>query len=280
MTDLTNCTYFFPYEGEKSLLKATKNAKPVLAFSLDETAKKMDLYLSIPQNITCEHYEEGMMTCSIKSDANTHLTYHGTPLNKKNSKQKGEIHIKYNSQRVHKDKANLLEAPLCISRDISRYPLPICRIELGENVCDLDKQEIENFVELNVNGVFFNTIELYLAQRGFMKRLLSEPWQFPPNFPAYFAYTSLDGIYKNNTVIRRRGRYPQILVIESKNFEMIVISIQEAQNQQYSESKLKYAKSINYLEEHFQREILNTNAGFFISKERCKNIQELSIIAQ
>lgn len=278
VTDLTHCTYFYRHNGKKSLLKATRNSKPVLAFALDETAKKVDFYVSVPKNITCEHYNEGSKTHSVVSDSSTHLTYHGTSVNKKNSRQKGEIHIKHNTERVHKEKANLIEAPLCVSSDISRYPLPICRIELDENVCELEKQGSDNFVELEVNGVFFNTIEIYLARRGFMKRLLSEPWRFPPNLPAYFAYTSLEGIYKNNTVIRRRGRYPQILVMESKNFEVVVIAMQEAQNQQYQETKLKYARSINYLEEHFQREVINTNTGFFISKDRCPNIRELSVV--
>lgn len=275
ISELKNLTYFFYSSEDNSKLKATKNGNTVLAFSLSEIKGKMNLYISLPKNILCEHYKDGIKTSEILSSDDTHLSYHG---NSNKRKQKGEIHINHQKQRVHKERENLLEAPLCTSNDISFYPLPICRIELNESINELKDKNITNFFELELNGVFFNTIDIFLAKKGFMKNILSEPDYFPANLPSYFAYTSLEGIYKGNILIRRRGRYPQILVLQSKNFEVILVCMQEAQNQVYGTSTLKYAQSINYLEEHFQRNIIETNEGFFISQKRNMDANELVVI--
>lgn len=275
MSDFNNLTYFFYSIEENSKLKATKNGNTVLAFSLSEIKGKMNLYISLPKNIMCEHYKDGIKTCEILSSDGTHLSYHG---NSNKRKQKGEIHINHHEQRVHKERENLLEAPLCTSNDISFYPLPICRIELNNTINALKDKNITNFFELELNGIFLNTIDVFLAKKGFMKNILSEPDYFPENLPSYFAYTSLEGIYKGNIITGRRGRYPQILVLQSKNFEVILICMQEAQNQLYATSTLKYAQSINYLEELFQRNIVELKEGFLISEKRNTNVDELVVI--
>lgn len=271
-TTFTNCVFFFESSAEENKAKALKDGETILAFSLSETKKKIDFYLSLPEGIICEHYKEGVKTSEIVSLKNDHLTYHGNSINKKHKQQKGEIHIKKGKDRVLKDKANLLEAPTATSSDISFYPLPLCRVELSDSLITLDDKNITNYFLLDLKDGFFNTLDIFLSQKGFMKNILTKPYIFPEALLSYFSFVSLEGFFDNNTVIRRRGTYPQILVLQSKNFEVIVFCMRECNNQNYEKNKLKYAYSYDYIKEHFQRDVIEAEYSFFFGKYRNKNL--------
>lgn len=269
----TNCVFFFESSAEQNKAKALKDGDTLLAFSLSETKKKIDFYLSLPEGIACEHYKEGKKTNEIVSLRNDHLTYHGNNINKKHKQQKGEIHIKQGKNRVLKERSNILEAPLATSSDISFYPLPLCRVELADGVVPLAEKDIANYFSLDLKDGFFNTLDIFLAQKGFMKNILTKPYIFPEALLAYFSFVSLEGFFKNNTITRRRGTYPQILVLQSKSIEVIVFCMREDKNQTYEKSSLKYAYSYDYIKEHFQRDVIEAKHSFFFGKYRNKNLK-------
>ena len=269
----TNCVFFFESNAEQNKVKALKNDKTILAFSLNETKKKIDFYLSLPERIICEHHKEGVKTSEITSLQNDHLTYHGNNINKKHKEQKGEIHIKKGKNRVLKDKANLLEAPIATSSDISFYPLPLCRVELSDDTVTLGEKDITNYFSLDLKDGFFNTLDIFLAQKGFMKNVLTKPYIFPKALLAYFSFVSLEGFFDNNKVIRRRGTYPQILVLQSKSFEVIIFCMRESNNQNYKKNTLKYAYSYDYIKEHFQRDVVEGKDSFFFGLNRNKDLK-------
>lgn len=272
-TTFTNCVFFFESNIEENKAKALKDGETILAFSLNEIKKKIDFYLSLPEGIVCEHYKEGVKSSEIVSLQNDHLTYHGNSINKKHKQQKGEIHIKQGKNRVLKGKANMLEAPLATSSDISFYPLPLCRIELVNNIAPLCDKDIKNYFSLNLEDGFFNTFDIFLAQKDFMKNILTKPYLFPEAFLAYFSFVSLEGFFNNNTITRRTGTYPQILVLQSKSFEVIIFCMIESNNQNYEINTLKYAYSYDYIKEHFQRDVIEAKHSFFFGKYRNKNLK-------
>jgi hypothetical protein len=272
-TTLTNCVFFFESSEDSNKVKALKDGKTLLAFSLSETKKKIDFYLSLPEGIECEHHKEGIKTSSIISFQNDHLTYHGNAINKKHKQQKGEIHIKHSKKRVLNDTANMLEAPLATSSDISFYPLPLCRAELADSIRFLGDKDIANYFSLDLGCGFFNTLDIFLAKKGFMKNMLTQPYIFPRALLSYFSFVSLEGFFKGNTIIRRTGIYPQILVLQSKSFEVIIFCMREDRNQTYDNSSLKYAYSYDYIKEHFQRHMVEAEHSFFFGKYRDKNIK-------
>ena len=267
-----NCSYLFKknFSAYKNTLHAMHNNMPVLAFAIEETKKKSDVYISLSKDILCNHYKNYKMTNSSKSSDNTHLTYHGNSINKKNQKLKGELHIKLDNKVVLKDQFNKLEAPISSSDDIGKYPLSLCRIELSDNLNKLKTNNQLNYFDLDHSDLFFNTLDIFVAKKGFFQNMITIPYSCSNFVASYFTNVTLEGCYTDN-IIRRRGRYPQVLVLEGSKLEIIIINMIEANNEKYDKSQLFYQHSTNYIKELFDRDLLEAKEGYFIAKDSNTN---------
>lgn len=272
--DLTDCTFFFPGRDRKNLLMGHWGASTAVAFAITEAPQKIDVIVSIPPAVTCEHYDKGCLTSSINGGTDTHLTYHGRA---KGKKQSGETHLVVDGRKVLKDRANLLEAPLAESDDLCVFPLPLCRLEL----CDAPgatgtKERIQNWFELTSRDVFFNTLDVYLARKGFTAALLNAEGSIPNVVISIFAYTTLE-VFRSGRLIRRRGRYPQVLVLQTRTYELVVIAMQEAQNLTYDGSRLCYFHSRNYIQRLLNRRVLDHTGGYFVDLLEAKNPSDTAL---
>jgi len=267
ISSLQNCSYVFKKNNvNKNTLYGLYNNTPVIAFSIDETKKKSDIYISIPKDILCEHYKDSKITIANKSTENTHLTYHGNSINKKHKQLKGELHLKLDNKVVLKHESNKLEAPISSSRDIEKYPLPLCRIELSDKLNRLEKDTYTNHFNLIHNDLFFNTLDIFIAKKGFFIKMITVPNSCPNFVATYLTNFTLEGCYTDN-LVRRRGRYPQVLILEGNKLEIIIFNMIEAQNESYKQSKLLYQHSVNYIKELFDRDVYETEEGYFVAKD-------------
>jgi len=266
--EFKNCSYLYKKDSKstKNTLHAIYNNTPVIAFCIEEKKKKSDIYISLSKDILCTHYKNSKITKSVNSTDDTHLTYHGNSINKKNKQLKGELHLKLNNKVILKGQSNKLEAPISSSNDIEKYPLPLCRIELSENLNTLKKNKYSNYFNLIYNDLFFNTLDIFVAKKGFFKDMITIPNSCPDFVASYFTNFTLEGCYLDD-IIKRRGRYPQVLILEGDKLELIIINMIEAQNEIYKESKLFYKHSINYIKELFDRDVNKIETGYFVAKD-------------
>jgi hypothetical protein len=240
LTTLSRCTYFFRSSTNTNCIRAMYKESNILAFKLKETDNKLDLIIQLPSGFNCIHYYKGKITSQIKSTTNSHLTYHGASKKKKLS---GEIHLIIDDNQIMKDRANALEAPLAYSDDLFAFPLPICRFELSTIIESiLVKENIHNFFKISGDNCFFNTMDIYIARAGFMELLLNASSKAPEIAVSIFVYTNLEG-FRTGKIIRRRGNYPQTIVLQIRNFELIIFNITESQNPFYLYNSLFYFHS-------------------------------------
>ncbi|MHB0962392.1 MAG: hypothetical protein ACYC5V_04175 [Gemmatimonadaceae bacterium] len=261
LSELSHCSYLFHDDGEESCIRGCYGGSTVVACKLKELDGGVDVYIGIPAAVRCDHLFRAGVTHSIRSTVDSHLTYHGRTAGKKES---GEVHLVVDGRNVLKGRANVLEAPLAHSDDLTIFPLPICRLELAESVGTVStRAEIRNYFELLGPACFFNTLDVYLARRGFMTSLLNGSARIPNVVASVFASTTLE-VFKTGRLTRRRGRFPQVLVLQSKRHELIIFAMQEAQHVRYSASALIYFHSRDYLRRLFNRLTLQHEGGYFI----------------
>lgn len=233
----------------------------MFACKLAERDGKADLYITVPPDLSCNHFFKAQLTNSIKSTYDSHLTYHGRSKGKKES---GEIHVVVDKSNVLKGQSNILEAPLAYSDDLTIFPLPICRFEFSESIDSIKPRiEISNHFELSGPDCFFNTLDIYLARKGFMAALLNGSARIPNIVSSVFAYTTLEAFITGN-LVRRRGRFPQVLTLQTHRYEVIIIAMQEAQHLTYEQNSLSYFHSRNYIKVLFNRFAQEYGNGYFI----------------
>lgn len=265
LTPFSKCTFFFTnIGGEENRIRATYNGQNILGFVIKETSKVTDLIINIPEHCNCVHYWKGNRTANgVISSSDTHLTYHGKA---KEKKQSGEIHIKKDGRNILVGRANVLEAPISSSDDLSIYPLPLCRFELSARISNISlKHNINNYFEIKSNSCFFNTLDVYLASKGFMKEVLIHSSRLPEVLISMYAFTSLEG-FALGKLVRRVGRFPQVLVVQSFNYEFIIININEYRNPTYDQNTLRFFHTKNYFKELTNRYCLTCEEGYFIDK--------------
>jgi len=260
-------TYFFkkPLLKKYNLLRTTFNNETVLAFKIVENNSKTDLFISFPEKFVCTHFFKNKPSKSIISSSGTHLTYHGSS---KNNKHSGEIHLKQNNQRVLRDRQNLLEAPLAKSSNLKRFPLPICRFELTENINPIKtKNRIDNYFELNNNnGFFLNTIDVYLASSGFIKHCLMKDGSQNEVLLSLFVNSSLrtfsvGELGWKGEIMSRAAHFGQLLVLPCRENELIIFNVWEQQNRAYKKNSLHYFHTKDYFESLTNRNVFENKEG-------------------
>lgn len=258
-------TFFYKKKKTHNSLRATINRKNILAIKIVARSRQTDLYISFPKNFACTHYFRNKPSKSIISQSKTHLTYHG---NSKSNKHSGEIHLKQNKQRILSDRQNLLEAPLASSSNLKRFPLPICRFEMTENIESIEtKNEIENFFELNNNnGYFLNTIDIYIASSGFIKHCLIEDETQNEVLLLIFVNSSLrtfslGELGWEGEIMSRAAQFGQLLVLPCGKYELIIFNVLEQQNKVYNKNSLHYFHTKDYFETLTNRNIVVNQEG-------------------
>lgn len=261
---LSKCTFYFAgRDTSENSARAMLCGSDVLLFKLSEKSGAVDVYISIPDNFEPSHYYEGKPTLeSPTKDA--HLTYHG---NRKKKKISGEIHLKSNGMHQHSGATNKLAAPLAITKDVEKYPLPICRIELNLQAGSCQPQnDIANFFELNFGEIFFNTVEVHLARAGFLQSLASCSPFISPVLGSIFIHTSMETFYQKE-LRRRPGLYPQALALQTKNYELVILALHEYRNTEYQVNSLRYFHTANYFQELTSRSYMPHHGGWFVDQK-------------
>lgn len=261
MTEFSKCTFLFRNNEPVNYLRCSLKDENILGFVMTELNDKTDLIIKIPDQFNCYHYYKGRVTNQIVSSPDSHLTYHGTT---KGKKETGEIHLDVDGSNPLKGRSNVLAAPLASSDNLSKFPLPICRFELTEciNAISLNRN-IDNYFETFEERCFFNTLDVYLAKKGFTENFLRGTLRIPEIVLSLFAYTNLEG-FKTGKLIRRTGHYPQVIVLQSKEHEVIIINIHEYRNTTYLKNSLYYFHSVNYIEKLFNRYAKEAGPGYFV----------------
>jgi len=258
-------TSFFSSHEKSNFLKINLQGKTVLALKLSEEHNNIDVFIQIPPLFHCYHFFNGKITNEIVSTDNTHLTYHGK---QKKLKQSGETHLIVDGQRSLKDRSNVLDAPLAVSKILIKYPLPLCRFELTKTLETIfTEKDIQNEMEIFSDSIYKNTIDVYLTKRDFMHRSIIGDSSVNEIFHTLFSHYTVEGIIKDELILRRSDNLPQIAVLQSSNFELILFNIQEAQHLEYAENKLLYFHSLDYFRNLCQRKVVPAgDGGWFISK--------------
>lgn len=260
-------TYFYKIQsiGNENSLRATLDNVDVLALKIIESRSNTDLFVSFPENFVCTHFFRNSPSKSVTSSSGTHLTYHGSSKNKKHS---GEIHLKQNNQRILSDRQNLLEAPLATSSNLRKFPLPICRFELTENIEKIKtKNKIHNYFELNNNnGFFLNTIDIYLARSGFIRNCLVKSGTQNEVLLSLFVNSSLRTFSAGELgwegeIMSRAAHFGQLIVLPCINNEIIIFNVLEQDNRSYKTNSLHYFHTKNYFESLTNRNILVNKEG-------------------
>lgn len=261
--DLTGCTFYFDnHISNKNKVRAILDGETILSFALEENADSVDAFITIPDNFNCIHYKGGIATKNFQSN-NAHLTYHGRPKKKKIS---GEIHIKSEGMDPLKGKADKTEAPVASSSNIELHPLPICRIELSETagrVTSPDKAI--NYFQVKTEKYFFNTIEVHLSRRGYMRNLASVARVIPDEYSSLFIHVSMHAFYLGRLELRP-GIFPQALVLQTKNFELIILATHEYKNPKYDSNSIRYFHTKDYFGDLSRRNIIHHAGGFFVDQ--------------
>lgn len=259
-------TYFYKSVGNENSLRATFDNVDVLALKIIENkAANTDLFISFPENFVCTHFFRNSPSLSVTSSSGTHLTYHGSNKNKKHS---AEIHLKQNSQRILSGRQNLLESPLASSSDLRKFPLPICRFELTEKIKEIKpKNKIHNYFELNNNnGFFLNTIDIYLAKLGFIRKCLVKNETQNEVLLSLFVNSSLrtfsvGELGWEGEIMSRAAHFGQLLVLPCINNEVIIFNVLEQRNWSYKTNSLHYFHTENYFETLTNRSIYENKEG-------------------
>lgn len=260
-SELSKCSYFFCGEHLVNYLRGCYKGATVVVCKLAEKDGNADLYINIPPNLSCNHFFKTQQTSSIMSTSDSHLTYHGR---KKGKKETGEVHVVVDRSNILKGRSNILEAPLAYSTDLTIFPIPICRFEFSESVHSITPRlATSNYFELSGPLCFFNTLDIYLARKDFMAGLLNSRARIPNIVASIFAHTTLETI-KTGRLVRRRGRFPQVLILQTQHYEVIVFAVQEAQHLAYKESSLSYFHCRNYIKVLFNRLAQEYGNGYFI----------------
>jgi len=261
MSDFTRCTFYFPSNNSENNLRGLFSDKEVLLFNMEEKNHDIDVVISFPDNYDCVHYWKGKETLVNKSQK-SHLTYHGS---RKRKKATGEIHIVSNGNNPLKGKAPYTESHLASSSNIVDHPLPICRIELSNTPGSVKPQKnIINYFHTDTSKCFFNTIEVSLTKKGYLKSIAApipsnDPWR------ATFIHTSMHSFFLRKTFLRP-GWYPQALALQTKTFELIIIATREYRNQSYANNSISYFHTKDYFREMGKRKVIEHRGGFFIDK--------------
>ena len=269
--DFTGCTFYFKNNGlEENKIRAIYKQKNILLFSIKETQDAVDIYIKFQKNFNCIHYKNAEVTEQFPSSEKTHLTYHGKP---KKNKITGEIHIKDKGVNPFKGRADKVEAPLASSSNLKIYPLPICRIELSNKINKIEKpKNVVNYFEVKTPNCYFNTIEVHLACHGFMMDLASVKQNITADLSFLFMYADLQTVYLNK-VERRPGNFPQVLVVQTNNYELIIIAGHEYKNRSYQNNTIRYFYTRDYFEDLISRNVINRKEGFFIDQKSNQNLK-------
>lgn len=262
--DLTRCSFYF--DGRSKLnnsARATLSGSDVLLFKLEELNGAVDIFVSIPDDFLPTHYFQGNATTDQRTKA-AHLTYHGRSKKKKMS---GEIHLVNNGQNKFSGASNFVSAPLAISNDIAKYPLPICRLELNLSAGSVHpKKNIANFFELHPGDVFFNTVEVHLARTGFLHSVASCSPKVSPLLGSIFINSSMHLFYLNR-MERRPGLFPQVLALQTKNYELVIFAAHEYKNLQYQENTVRYFHTEDYFQNLVSRNVQAHEGGWFVDQQ-------------
>ena len=273
MTAFSKCSFFFNENSSENYIKGLFKKEPIFGFALKEyninRNNYADVIISFPENFLCIHYKEGKIIYEIMSTKNSHLTYHGKQLNKK--KITGEIHIRNNNDVIFKDQKDKLEAPLANSSNILFYPLPICRIEISDTVPKIElEKDINNYFEIFNEESFFNVIEVHMSKRGFIKKLLNVDESLPSELYSLFMGSNMHTFTKK-VIDRRPGKFPQVLIVQTKSYELILIAGHEYRNPIFNKNKLHHFFTKDYYKNIADRFIVYNKSGvnkngFFITK--------------
>lgn len=259
LSDLSNCTYYFPCSSLENRVKALHCGEAIVAFCLKELDSGVDVYITIPDKYQCIHYKNGTVTSTITSD-NAHLTYHGSP---KRKKVTGEIHISSSPGNPLKDRSGYTAAPTASSSNIELHPLPICRIELSESPGRIHPHsQVENFFETRLPNAFFNTIEVHLAKKGYANKIASASTCISPHWASIFIHTSMHAFFLQR-IERRPGLYPMVLCLQTAQFEVIIMATHEFKNSAYDSNAIKYFYTKDYFRELGSRRVIERDGGFF-----------------
>lgn len=264
ISEFSKCSFYFGgRDKNQNLARATLRGENVLLFKLKEENGAVDVVIKIPDNFTPTHYYRGSQTSgTLTKDA--HLSYHG---NRKGKKISGEIHLKANGINQFSGASNKLSAPLATAKDIEKYPLPICRIELNLQAGSCHpKNVISNFFELHTGEVFFNTIEVHLARAGFLHSLASCSRSISPILGSIFIHTSMRTFYLNK-MDRRPGLYPQALALKTQNYELIILTLHEYRNPEYKINAIRYFHTENYFKDLASRSHMPHAGGWFVDSK-------------
>jgi hypothetical protein len=262
--DLTGCTFFFDnHVSNTNKIRAIRAGLTTLLFAIREKTDFVDAYITIPDKFDCIHYKGASQVTTFQS-RNAHLTYHGRPKRKKIT---GEIHVKNDGVDPFRGRADKTEAPVVSSRNIEVHPLPICRIELSEDVGSLtSSDEIANYFQIQTEKCHFNTIEVHLARRGYMQNLASVARIIPDEYSSLFIHTNMHAFYLGR-VDRRPGRFPQALVLQTERFELIILATHEYKNARYETNSLRYFRTKDYFADLSSRNIIHHAGGFFVDQQ-------------
>lgn len=262
--DLTRCSFYFDGQTKNNnSARATLSGLDVLLFKLQEENGEVDVFITIPDDFLPTHYYQGNATTDQRTKA-AHLTYHGRSKKKKMS---GEIHLVNNRQNTFAGKSNVVSAPLAFSSDIAKYPLPICRLELNLSAGRVNpKKCISNFFEIHPGDVFFNTVEIHLARAGFLHSIASCSPNVSPILGSIFINTSMHLFYLNK-LERRPGLFPQVLALQTKNYELVIFAAHEYKNPQYQENAVRYFHTEDYFRQLVSRNVLPHGDGWFVDQQ-------------
>lgn len=262
--DLTGCAFYFGGQTKtNNSARATLSGLDVLLFKLEEKNGAVDIFISMPNDFLPTHYFQGNETPDLLT-RDAHLTYHGQSKKKKMS---GEIHLVNNGQNKFSGKTNVVSAPLAFSSDIAKYPLPICRLELNLSAGRVQpKRDTPNFFELHPENVFFNTVEVHLARAGFLRSIASCSPKVSPLLGSIFINTSMHLFYLNR-MERRPGLFPQVLALQTQNFELVIFAAHEYKNLQYQENAVRYFHTEDYFRRLMSRNVLPHGDGWFVDKQ-------------
>ncbi|MCF6269886.1 MAG: hypothetical protein L3J41_09255 [Melioribacteraceae bacterium] len=271
VTELSGCTYFFDNNGAKeNKVKAVANGIDNIIFTIKEIDGNVESCIFIPNGFKCQHTKRGIVTTDFYSNG-SHLTYHGNPKRKKMS---GQIHIKNGTNNPLIAQSDKTEAPRSSTTDIVLFPLPICRIELANEVEKLNENSfISNYFELKANDVYFNTIKVYIARKGYLRGVASAEKNYRNIFSNIFVYDNMS-IITEGKYRRRASCYPQAMALQSENYELIIIATNEVVNKSYDISSIQYFQTKDYFKSLCNRNVLINDSGFFIDQEESRNIKK------
>jgi hypothetical protein len=264
LSDFSRCSFYFRgRDKNENLARATLRGENVLLFNLNEKNGAVDVFITIPDNFNPTHYYRDIQTSdTLTKDA--HLSYHGK---RKGKKISGEIHLISNRVNQFSGASNKIAAPLATAKDIEKYPLPICRIELNLQAGSCDpRKDTSNFFELHTGEVFLNTIEVHLARAGFLHSLASCSPSVSPVLGSIFIHTSMRTFYLNK-MDRRPGLYPQALALETQNYELIILALHEYRNPEYRINALRYFHTENYFKDLASRNHMQHAGGWFVDSK-------------